>query len=246
MIDDLQKYYFENGILSTSFTCAYKEKCQGDCSEFTGPKSAFVSSGYEANLLPRLLFLSLDSGRGDKNDEKRLPYAVRQQEEIERDVLLLHKGRHWYLTHELAWYIFRRFNTTIKIQDVKKYFAHANAAKCSMNKEQKEKADTVLFKNCKGYLPGELQVLSPEIIVTQGNEAKEAIGLIIYDKIIERIDEFASIIKLNGKNVFWLHTYHPRSGKYFHKQRDFDKNNKVAMGWERYSDKIYEFVQKNV
>jgi len=244
MIEDLQNYYSENGILSTSFTCAYKSQCQSDCSEFTGPKSAFVSSGYEEHSLPRLLFLSLDSGSGDKNNINRMPLSVRQQEEIDRDVLSLHKHKHWYRTHELAWYIFRHFDEDIKIQEAKKYFSHANSAKCCMNKAQRRKANAVLFKNCKRYLRGELLILSPEIIITQGNEAKEAIWS-LRKKIIERIDEFASVIKLNNKQVFWLHTYHPNNWGAFNKQRNFDKTNDIALGWVRYSGLMYEFMQKN-
>jgi hypothetical protein len=244
MLEELENYYNDNGILATSFTCAYKARCMGDCTEFTGPKSAFVSSGYEKNSLPRLLFLSLDSGSGDKNDENRLPQAVRQQEEIDRDVLALHKHKHWYRTHELSWYVFHRFDKSIKIQEAKQYFAHANSAKCCMNKEQRKKANAELFKNCKRYLRGELQILSPQIIITQGNEAKEAISS-LRDKIINRIDDYASIIELNNRLVFWLHTYHPNNWGAFNRQRDFDKNNDVARGWVKYSGLMHEFIRIN-
>jgi len=244
MIQELEKYYSKNGILSTSFTCSYKELCQDDCSEFTGPKSAFVSSGYEASTLPRLLFLSLDSGSGDKNDENRLPLSVRHQEEIDRDVLSLHKHKHWYRTHELAWYIFKHFKSDLKIEEAKKYFAHANSAKCCMNKAQRKKANAILFKNCRRYLRGELHILSPNILITQGNEAKEAICS-LRDKITEHIDNFVSIIELNGKQIFWLHTYHPNNWGAFNKQRNFDKNNNVALGWVKYSGLIHNFICKN-
>jgi hypothetical protein len=244
MLDELENYYKDNGILATSFTCAYKANCMGDCAEFTGPKSAFVSSGYEQNSLPRLLFLSLDSGSGDKNDENRLPLAVRKQEEIDRDVLSLHKNKHWYRTHELAWYVFRHFDKGIKIQEAKQYFAHANSAKCCMNKAQRKKANAELFKNCKMYLRGELNILSPDIIITQGNEAKEAIWS-LRDKVINRIDDYASIIELNNRFVFWLHTYHPNNWGAFNRQRDFDKTNDVAKGWIKYSGLMHEFIQNN-
>ncbi len=245
MIEELRNYYSQNGILSTSFTCEHKEQCQDGCTTFTGPKSAFISSGYEAKSLPRLLFLSLDSGSGDKNNENRLPLAVRQQAEIDRDFLSLHKHKHWYRTHELAWYIFKRFDPDIKIQEARKYFAHANSAKCCMNNAQRKKANAILFKNCKKYLHGELLILSPEILITQGKEAKEAIWT-LRGKSIKRIDEFASIIELNGKQIFWLHTYHPNNWGAFNKQRNFDKNNNVALGWVKYSGLIHEFIQENV
>jgi hypothetical protein len=72
IVADLRKYYRNKGILSTSFNCAYKHQCQSDCADFTGPKSAYVSTGYEQSTLPRLLFISLDSGSGEKIDKQRL------------------------------------------------------------------------------------------------------------------------------------------------------------------------------
>ena len=86
MLRELANYYAENGILSTDFTCKFRENCQGDCEAFTGPKSAFVSSGYADNELPRLLFLSLDSGSGDPVAENRLPAAVQKHEEWDRAI----------------------------------------------------------------------------------------------------------------------------------------------------------------
>ncbi len=244
MIEELTSCYLHNGVLATGFTCTHKNECQGDCDSFTGPKSAFVSSGYEAHALPRLLFLSLDSGSGDKNDENRLPLAVRQPEEVNRNVLKLHKHKHWYRTHELAWHILAKFKRELQIQDAKNFFAHANSAKCCMNKKQRKKADAILFKNCRGYLGGELKILSPDILVTQGNEAKKAIKF-LKESTTQIIDEFSSIIKLNGKHIFWLHTYHPNNWGAFNKQRDFDKTCNVSKGWVMYSDLMYEFFAKN-
>ena len=242
MLRELEDYYAKNGILSTAFTCKFRNDCQGNCEAFTGPKSAFVSSGYADNELPRLLFLSLDSGSGDPIAENRLPAAVRKHEEWERDSLAGPKGRHWYRTHELAWYILKKFNPRLKIEEARRFFAHANSAKCCMNKKQRKKADKKLFQNCRQYLGGELKILDPQIIVTQGNEAKLAISRLLTNTT-SRLDEFASIITLNGKKIFWLHTYHPNNWGAFNKQRNFDKTRDVAVGWELYSAKIQDFVE---
>jgi hypothetical protein len=242
MLATLERYYRQNGILATSFFCKHRTECSSDCATFTGPKSAYVSSGYEQGVLPRLLFLSLDSGSGDKNDEDRLPTAVRKQEE-ERDVLALAKHKHWFRTHELAWYVLKAFHPSLKVEEAKKYFAHANSAKCCMNKAQKEKADTVLFKNCQGYLKRELEILDPAIIVTQGNEAKKVI-LQLLERRLRTIDDFSSIIRLNSKEIFWLHTYHPNNWGAFNRHRCFNKDTGVAEGWAFYSERIYEFVSE--
>ncbi len=241
MLQELENYYARNGILSTSFTCSFKKDCQGDCDTFTGPKSAFVSSGYADNELPRLLFLSLDSGSGDPIAENRLPAAVRKQEEWERDSLAGHKSKHWYRTHELAWFILKQFNQRLKIGEARRFFAHANSAKCCMNKKQRKKADRKLFTNCRRYLEGELQILDPEILVTQGNEAKSAILSLLTDTV-DHIDEFASVIKINDKQIFWLHTYHPSNWGSFNKQRNFNEASNTVVGWERYSSIIRKFI----
>ena len=175
MLRELKTFYKKEGILSTSFTCPFKSDCKGTSKSFTGPKSTFVSTGYETGTLPRLLFLSLDSGSGDADPAKRLPLAIRKKLERDVDVLSLPRHRHWYRTHELAWYILRRFDKTLNIEDTRKYFAHANSAKCCMNKAGSKKADKRLFRNCSPYLRDELPLLAPEIIVTQGNEARKAI-----------------------------------------------------------------------
>ena len=242
MLKELEDYYRQNGILSTDFFCKHKAECSDNCENFTGPKSAFVSTGYEAGNLPRLLFLSLDSGSGDKDDKNRLPSAVKVQEET-RNVLALSKNKHWYRTHELAWYILKRFNQKLKVEEAKGYFCHANSAKCSMNKLQRKKADTILFKNCQKYLKKELEILNPKIIVTQGNEAKNAI-LKLLELRTKTIDEFSSIIKINNKQVFWLHTYHPNNWGAFNKHRHFNKQTQIAEGWEFYAEHIYKFINQ--
>jgi len=244
MLKELEGYYKQNGILATDFFCKHKSECSGDCENFTGPKSAFVSSGYENEVLPRLLFLSLDSGSGDKNNDNRLPSAVRKLEEA-RDVLALSKHKHWFRTHELAWYILKKFNATLKIEEAKDYFAHANSAKCCMNKLQRKKADKILFKNCQGYLKKELEILNPKIIVTQGNEAKKAI-LQLLELRINNIDDFSSIIKINNREIFWLHTYHPNNWGAFNKHRHFNKETGIAEGWEFYAGHIYKFINQKM
>jgi len=241
MLQELQRYYIDNGILSTTFSCRFRGDCQGDCETFTGPKSAFVSSGYAEHEYPRLLFLSLDSGSGDPIAENRLPVAVRRHEEWERDFESLHKHKHWYRTHELAWYVLRQFHPRLKIGEARRFFAHANSAKCCMNKKQRKKADKKLFANCRGYLQGELRILDPDIFITQGNEAKFAFSSMVQNAP-DRVDDFASVVTFNQKPIFWLHTYHPNNWGAFNKQRDFDEARNVAVGWSRYASMIHSFM----
>jgi len=237
MLNQLEEFYRDNGILSTHFTCKHKDACKGDCKNFTGPKSAYVGEGYEAGELPRLLFVSLDSGDGAEEPEHRLPVAVRDSEHgtVVDD---LHKNQHWYHTYELAWYILKRFDSKFeKVEDVKGFFAHTNSAKCCLNNPGREQADDRLFENCRGYLEGELKVLAPQLLVTQGAKADAAV-----DPLIERVktveENCAYHGVLFGQPIFWLLTYHPRYAPGFHAQR------KGGEGWEFYAEEMYRFINR--
>ena len=239
MLEQLVTYYRSQGILANQFTCPHADVCrQGYEETFTGPKSASVSTGYEDGNLPRLLFLSLDSGSGNEAAEARLPLALRHGMENVQ-VSALPKNGHWYRTHELAWYILRQFDPDLDIEDTKHYFGHTNSAKCCQNKPKGSQADARLFRNCRRYLAGEIRVLRPDIIVTQGNEAKKGLQRTI--EIRKRIDEIACIIIFEGRLLFWLHTYHPRYGGYY-TQCGYDHETRRCEGWQRYSEHIREFV----
>lgn len=167
---------------------------------------------------------------------ERTPLEVRKIEE-NRDTTSLPKHKHWFRTHELAFYILNNFSKKNQLDSVKKYFAHANSAKCCMNKPGRKKADKQLFSNCRNYLQKELMILKPDIIVTQGDEAKRAI--MKFSTTIQKYDSFSQIASLNGKNIFWLHTFHPNNWGSFNKQRNNGKS------WEEYSKKIYKWYVKN-
>ena len=246
MLDALERYYREQGILSTSFTCPHMDDCSSGAGKFTGPKSAGVGTRYGRRDLPRLLFLSLDSGWGDDDPKKRLPEAVRPDN---TDVGTLKRGRHWYRTIELAWYILRRFDAELCLDDAKQYFAHANSAKCCQHKSGGRQADGRLFDNCRKYLPGELRVLRPDILVTQGVWARKAIESLYGPGEPIREDEFAKRVEMDDRSVFWLHTHHPRSGKHFGRQIDLErklsfKDPNRCRGWNRYGDIIADWWKK--
>ena len=131
MFDELASFYARSGILSTSFSCQHLESCRGCCPSFTGAQSAYVGPDYEKGTLPRLLFLSLDSGSADRDPARRTPEAVRLQE-VACDVGSLHQGKHWYRTHELASVLLKQFDQALTPENVSPHFAHANSAKCCM------------------------------------------------------------------------------------------------------------------
>ena len=243
MLNKLKRYYRSEGILATHFTCPHRTDCSKRCRDtFTGPKSAFVSTGYEDGNLPRLLFVSLDSGSAEREPAERHPDAVRRQMEgVDVGCLRRRKPtRHWYRTHELAWNILRQFDTNLEIEEVKYCFAHANSAKCCENLPGGRQAHPRLFRNCRRYLAGEVRALRPVIIVTQGDAAKRGLRPIL--DVMKPIDEFSCIARFDGRLLFWLHTWHPRRFGDFYKQRGIEHEDGRCEGWQEYAVLIKEFV----
>lgn len=242
MLEALRRYYTDKKILSTKFDCPHMTACKSGNLKFAGPASAFVSTGYERRTLPRLLVLSPDSGKRDaKNLDGALPLNMREWgERVDiMDSEEAHGGHHWFRTHELAWYILRRFDPELPLKDVNKYFAHTNAAKCCENNPGGRLARGTLFDNCREFLPGELDVLSPDILITQGGQAEAAILLSPASYDILGVEEYSSGTTVRGidadegddawygeyasskylrkirnlghegHDLFWLHTWHP-------------------------------------
>ena len=230
MLEKLTVFYEEQGI--SPFSCCSKDKCNKAKSPcFTEAKASYVGPHYEKGQLPRLLFLSLDSGKGCSDEKQRTIEAVRCQN-LATDVETLPKNKHWYLTHEMALKLLCQFKSGLKIADTPPYFAHVNSAKCCQNKKNKGQADGTLFDECRRFIPEELRILKPDIVVTQGNWAKVAIckSFTVQKRVecsIESAAEYkrdahyeTGFIELEpGRCALWLQTYHPRARGYFYPQR---------------------------
>ena len=237
MFDELVSFYARSGILSTSFFCRHLKSCQGSCSSFTEAKSAYVGPEYEKGTLPRLLFLSLDSGSADRDPERRTPEAVRLHE-VACDVGELHQGKHWFRTHELASVLLKQFEPSLTPENVSPHFSHANSAKCCMNKAHRSLADDRLFHNCRDYLPGELEILNPDILVTQGAWANIAVEQLLgVRNVFEAEDPDCRCAVLDirqGSPSIWIHTHHPTAFGLFNNQR--------RKYWRQYAAWVGEFV----
>lgn len=214
-------YYRRQGISALAFRCPHVRECRRGQVGFVEAKAAFVGSEYENGTLPRLLFVSLDPGRSDRNPAERTAQAVRIREEQECDVATLPKARHWYRTHEMAWELLKRFRLDLQMQDIHRYFAHANSGKCCVGNPDHQSAPAVLFRNCRKYLQGEITLLRPDVLVTQGKWARVAV-----EQSLE-VREFAGArspcspgrLQLANRPVLWLHTNHPRDFGRFNQQR---------------------------
>jgi hypothetical protein len=219
MLAQLSEFYKSKGISALEFKCPYFNSCsQFAPKTFTTAKEAFVSSGYVEHEYPRILFLSLDSGSASNDPKLKTLEAVRKQEECEQRVLFLPKNKHWYRTHELAFTLLRNFIPNLHIENVKKFFSHTNSAKCCMNNVGREQAKSILFDNCRNFIPHEIEILNPDVFVSQGNYAKLAVENKFADLNIRSvfsqeivIPEEVNLIQINNHPVIWIHTIHPRN-----------------------------------
>ncbi|NQU05443.1 MAG: hypothetical protein HQ568_05060 [Calditrichaeota bacterium] len=244
MLKQLKKYYEDNGISAINFNCKHEEICRGSCADFTTAKEAFVGSEYEKGSIPRLLFLSLDSGGGCKDPQNR---TIEKVSEIKpgRDVSKFHKGRHWYKTHELALKLLEQFSENLSIDNIADYFAHTNSAKCCMNKERRKMANERLFSNCREYLSGEIAIFQPDILVTQGKMAQVAIEKSYTGKIedtessldVNDLCKFKVVEISDRHNALWIPTDHPSYFKRFWKQ--------YHNCWSIYENEVMEFMKRN-
>ena len=232
MLKRLTTFYDSHAISPVDFRCPSRAVCAANSPRFSEATASFVGPRYEEGTLPRLLFLSLDSGCGRSHPELRTAEAVRARE-LATDVDALPKNRHWHRTHELAHVLLRQFKADLTMADTRLYFAHVNSAKCSQNKSQRRQADKSLFENCRRFIPGELRVLSPDIIVTQGGWARTAVcrGFDVQRHVVRKVPVpgykrsahyETGLIELQpgSRHTLWLHTYHPNCWGYFNPQRD--------------------------
>ena len=249
LIQALTLHYDKVGILSTNFRCrrlAECLKCQGCCrplnltgetatdlleiqNTFTAAKSSYVGKHYGDGVL-RLLFVSLDPGaaiyeRSNSNVSfvsaiSRTPAGVQDREATTDEDLK--KSPHWKYTHVLANEILNLALPPSKLQDATPHFAHANAAKCTVNSAGKAEAPGQLFKNCKEYLSGEIEILAPDIIITQGKWAKEGV-----EHAFSISSEWAreQVVTLDsGKKADWFPSYHPSNfGSYKRQEKQLDQ-----------------------
>ena len=232
MLKRLNAFYSSRGISPVGFRCPSRTVCSANSPHFTEAKASFVGPCYEERTLPRLLFLSLDSGSGRPDPQQRTVEAVRMRE-LARDVGALPRNKHWYRTHEMAFELLRQFRPRLSVADTRLYFAHVNSAKCCQNKHGKKQADSTLFENCRRFVPDELRILQPDVVVTQGGRAKDAIlkSFAVRRHVRRTVESGArfrrdahyetGLIELesDGQTALWLQTYHPSNFGHFNPQR---------------------------
>lgn len=244
---DLHAYYDAHGIGAERFHCPNETACRGTATNFSTAKEAYVGDEFGRDGLPRLVFLSLDSGDGGETQALPPDDAARarslealQAHENRVDVRQLHHGRHWYQTRALALALLAPLRPSLDIDSIHHHFAHTNSAKCCLNKPHRAQADSRLFDNCRQFIPGELEILMPDILVTQGRWAQVAVRAGFGGKIgalataTRDAGPYRLIDMPRRSGVVWLHCHHPKAFGLYRRQKEHDWQPWRALVLERF------------
>jgi hypothetical protein len=74
----------------------------------------------------------------------------------------------------LAPYAKKRLDKEVVIDGIAEFFAHTHSTRCKDASLGRKEGNKLMFANCRGFLKGEVDVMCPDIIVTQGARAKDA------------------------------------------------------------------------
>ena len=240
LLDNLENYYQERGILARGFDCKHecdcrkRERGQGEypllpkdttawsketeC-KFTPARSAYVGRLYGVPKgLPRLMFLSLDPGSAlvkrdpefnIASDQSRLPKEVREGFEARMERVRASRSKATPTLRGMNLLALRVLGEFPECPadnpvDVARYYAHVNAVKCSLNLPSRRKVPARMFRNCRGYLPREIGLLEPQVVVTMGDDAKDSAKHVFNGPVPDD-----GIVTLDGRGVFWIHSPHP-------------------------------------
>ena len=222
-VNKLSNYYQEQKISVNAFDCKNKDKCKVEV--FRGSE-AHVGASYGEPF--KVLIASLDRGKGKENIDKRT-------EEIE---VLKEKdlNPHMKGTLETLKVIFSDEVKTKEATELFKNFAMTNTAKCCLGKNMSQ-APWKFFDRCKEYTKAEVEILDPDIIITQGRCAAEVFAL-LYPSLKNKNKwyEWERDISLDGHKALVVCSVHPSArGKWQKKWQSFVKERlpKIINDWKR-------------
>ena len=222
---------------------------------FTPGHSAMVGARYEESS-PRLLFVALDLGTVLRNDdegytyvkpETRAPLGLRRSHERMMGLIVSGKDKARRPTLKRTNQFAEALLCNLpgfpekKGGDFIRFCVRVNAAKCTMNKKQRAQAANRLYDNCRecGYLRGEIEILSPDIIVSLGKMAKLAV-----ESAFSTSSEWTQekVIHLpDNKKALWLPVHHPRHPQFYPEAR-VNWGNGKGREWKKFAARVREFM----
>lgn len=219
---DLHCYYVEHGISVDAFHCSLRPQCEkaANHEDLWSGSEAHVGSRFGSPF--SLVVVSLD--RGDGSDD------VLSRTDCIQHLDPLHLNPHMRGTFSTLAQVLPEVSQT---EELWKHFAMTNAAKCCYRRKGMDAVPQALYDNCRDFTLGELNILCPDMVVTQGNSAKSALirssspvnatlALEMVDKHMvglpshsrhrvagEVVSKYIRFLNLDGRNIPWLHTCHP-------------------------------------
>jgi len=192
----LKDFYKQQGIHPLCFDCRHKNYC----SQYANPKlgmteakMSMVGSQY-GKRYPRIAVISLDppnDGEGTFEEPIHRTTEWVTEHHEEENYQINRPNVHWAMTQIIVKDLLVMFGYSAQpgaavaderyagryIENVSAFFAHINIAKCCMNKERKKQANRHVHQKCgNSYLLKELDILLPEILVSQGKDANKIVG----------------------------------------------------------------------
>lgn len=191
----LTDYYAMNGLLASDFRCKNYEQCKAVAKrgELCKGGSAHIGSNYGNPY--RIVIVSLDRGDNHKGaDSAELRTKVIEGVWTTVDQVNQHMTGTKNLLKAL---LEKKFD---KEENLFTHYAMTNSAKCCGADGNSSSVHKVLYDNCSDFSLKEIELLEPELVVTEGQNAINA----LYGRFSELSDsDVSEIIKhLGGSSKY--------------------------------------------
>lgn len=252
----LSRYYKRKGISPEDFRCPHQACCKSYCEsgKFQTPKedvrvsNFYQDRAYLNHHIPRIVVISLSAPVPNiERDENNGPLNPHWIETLAMVRSLLNA----FLEKDLPRPAIHSEDKSTK--QVEKLFVHLRTAKCS---SQQNAEHYRVYETCGHYLGGELRILKPNVIITQGTKARDQLEKhLIRKKVVKVIETRGRPLHIHAvtlddeRKACWIPTIHPtvRNNSYRHqvdsengKPRSAIKKNLLKCG--RFIKCIHEFL----
>jgi hypothetical protein len=220
-LDKLRVFYDNEHISVRGFECDHRFECEQDV------KGSILLRGAEGYVGPRygeamkIVFMSLDIGNQTEDEDRTLLGRRRIFENLPT------LNSHLAGTLAILQALFSE-DLIVPQDDPWPFFVLLNAAKCSRSCCAKKVHDR-LYDRCRAFAYGEISLLDPDIVVTQGKKAKAVLGEMeeISDTDLDKsiclntrsstpsredlvaARHYICFSRINERSVVTMHTPHP-------------------------------------
>jgi uracil-DNA glycosylase len=246
LINRLNEFYIDNRISALRFECTSRTCCKAATEnhggKFTTAREISLGERYFESR-PRIVVVSLDPGSQFDKTKGRYLNPDEMKIQIRRDPAskkeLGSENRHWYRTHQAVAAIVKAVtgnaitpNPGYEAYEAALWFAHTSVVRCCANLKDARQAPWEMFWSCRRYIEDEIQILKPDVIWTQGEQASDAMSWIARYMSGDSSLAREGVIHANCRWGFlrWINTYHPSAPAYW------------GSGWER-AMKIFQSLQ---